>query len=189
MSQQIHFTYDLEQASFAALTNKLRELAGTKANTYIARALNKTAVTARKKLASKAQDAYTVKTRGFNSEMQIKKATSGDLVAEIKSHGNTLDVDKFHWSKGGKKTGAKINVVKAGLKPIHKNEPKAFVGGGSANGKVYYRKGKSRLPIEKVKSKSVPYMIGSNRVFVPTRSEIESDLKKYMQQQIKALLG
>ena len=55
---------------------------------------------------------------------------------------------------------------------------------------VFARVGRDRLPIIKIKSKSVPYMLGSeNRVWGPTKPEIESALKKYMQQQIKALVG
>ena len=64
------------------------------------------------------------------------------------------------------------------------------VGGGSANGQVYVRQSSSRLPIEKLKSKSVPYMLGSeNRVWGPMRPSIEADLQKYMRQQIAMLVG
>ena len=187
MSQGIVFHYELNQGDFAILTAKLRELAGTKANTYIARALNKTAVSARKKLGTKAQESYTVKRGGFNKDMRIKNATAGHLVAEINSNGNTLEIKKFKYS--APKSGVKVDIVKSGLKPLGKYGNKAFVGRGSAHGQVYVRTSKSRLPIEKLKSKSVPYMLGSNRVWTPTSPEIESDLKKFMAQQIALLLG
>ena len=184
MSQQIHFTYDLEKGSYAMLVAKLRELAGTKANTYIARALNKTATSARVKLAQKAQASYTVKSGGFKKDMQIKKASAGNLVAEIRSHGDTLNVTKFKWSRS--KAGAKVDVVRGGLKHLGPAGRRAF----SYNGAVFVRTSKERLPIEKKKSKSVPYMLGSdNRVWGPTRPQIGADLQKYMRQQIKSLIG
>lgn len=216
MSQAITFSYELDPGDFAVITEKLRDLAGNKANTYIARALNKTATTARVKLGDKAQASYTVKSGGFKKDMQIDKASAGNLVATIRSYGDTLDVPKFHWSPGGK-SGVNIDVVKGGLKPIHKDDPKAFVmkvGRVERDKKtgvkkklmrknkqtgedeqvmanlVFARVGRDRLPIVKIKSKSVPYMLGSeNRVWGPTRPQIESALKKYMQQQIAALLG
>lgn len=188
MSTEIRFHYELDQGEFAALTAKLQELAGSKARTYIARALNKTATSARVKLANKARASYTVKSGGFKKDMQIDKASAGNLTAWIKSHGNTLDVPKFKWSRP--KSGVKIDVVKSGLKPIGKYGNKGFYGLGKLNGQVYVRKGKDRLPVEKLKSKSVPYMLGSeNRVWGPARSQIESDLQKYMRQQIAQLLG
>lgn len=214
MSQGIVFHYELNQGDFAILTAKLRELAGTKANTYIARALNKTAVSARKKLGTKAQESYTVKRRGFNKEMQIKNASAGNLVAEIKSHGNTLSIRDFK-NAFSRPNPAKVDIVKSGLKPIYKYGNKAFVGQGRlSNGKhVFVRTGKaakryrgveagryrsktgrgvsgSREGLEKIKGKSVPYMLGSeNRVWGPMRPQIESDLKKFMAQQIALLLG
>ena len=188
MSGQIEFTFELDQGEFAAITAKLQELAGNKARTYIARALNKTAVTARKNLAAKAQASYTVKKGGFNKDMQIKKATAGDLTAIIRSHGNTLDIKKFKYS--APKSGVKADIVREGLKQIRKYGNKAFIGRGSANGHVYVRQTQERLPIEKIKSKSTPYMLGNkNRVWEPTRPQIESDLKKYMKQQIEVLIG
>ena len=189
----IEFSYELEKSTYDALVKKLEELAGNKARTYIARALNKTAVTARVKLAAKAQASYTVKKAGFNSDMKIKNASAGNLVAEIRSQGNTLDISRFHWSNS-RSSGVKVDVVRSGLKPLTKYGNKAFVGGGILKGKssakVYVRQSPARLPIEKLKSKSVPYMLGSeNRVWGPMRPQIQSDLEHYMRQQIAMLVG
>ena len=214
MSGQIEFTFELDQGEFAAITAKLQELAGNKARTYIARALNKTAITARNKLAKKARESYSVKSRGFKSDMQIKKASAGDLTAIIRSHGDTLAIPQFKYSFS-RPNPAKVDIVKSGLKPIIKYGNKAFLGQGRLSGgkHVFVRTGNaakrynginrsdykartgrniaaSREGLEKIKGKSVPYMLGSrNRVWEPTRPQIESDLKKYMNQQIKALIG
>lgn len=185
--QVINFTYKVDEGDLSKITQKLNDLAGDKAKTYMARALNKTATSARVKLAGKAQESYTVKTGGFKKDMQINNASAGNLVAVIHSDGNTLDVKKFHYSTP--KSGVKIDVVRSGLKHIRKYGNMAFIGKGKANNQVYVRRGSSRLPIEKIKSKSVPYMIGSeNRVWGPMRPQIGADLQKYMNQQIALLM-
>lgn len=181
------FTYELEKATWESLRKRLEELAGNKARVYIARALNKTATTTRVKMIAKMQSAYTVKTGGAKSDLRIQHATAGNLVAIMRSNGSTLPVNKFHWSAGGK-SGAKIDVVRSGLKTITKYGNKAFVN-SKAGGNVLARKSKSRLPIEKIKSKSVPYMYGSHRVWTPMTPQVQADLEHYMLQQINLLLG
>ena len=77
-------TYQVDQASLQRVQRKLGTMQ-SKAPIVISRALNKTAVSARQRLATRAQAAYTVKSGGFKKDMQIKKASSGNLVAEIRS--------------------------------------------------------------------------------------------------------
>lgn len=191
--QAIEFEFRLDEGEFAALTQKLHELSGNKARTYIARALNKTATSARVKLANKAQASYTVKSGGFKKDARIEKASAGNLTAYIKSEGKPLDIVRFKSAKNTPKkggAGAKADIVRSGLKQIHASEPKAFKATKKGHGQIFYREGKARTPILKVKSKSVPYMLGNDqRVWSPTRPQIESDLKKFMQQQIKQLVG
>ena len=197
--QAIEFEFRLDEGEFAALTQKLRDLSGNKARTYIARALNKTATSARVKLANKAQASYTVKSGGFKKDARIEKASAGNLTAYIKSEGKTLNVHNFKWlanpSNRKGSSAVKIDVVRSGLKQMGMNGNKAFTykqakkAGGYAN-LVFVRPQRARLPIFIMKSKSVPYMLGNDqRVWLPTRPQIESDLKKFMQQQIKQLVG
>lgn len=201
MSNGVTITFEANKTQLADITARLNEIAGGKARIYIARALNKTATSARVKLAQKAQESYTVKSGGFKKDMQIKRASAGTLVATIESHGDTLHVNKFKWSSNGGSHGVKIDVVRSGLKEMYLNGNKAFVvkqlrksrarggKGGYAN-LVFARPGRSRLPIYIMKSKSVPYMLGSeNRVYGHLQPQIQSDLAKYINQQIKALLG
>lgn len=198
--QAIDFEFKLDEGEFAKLKQKLNELSGGQANKYIARALNKTVTSARVKLAGKAQESYTVKSGGFKKDARIKNATAGHLVAYINSEGSTLNVHYFKWSRNGGSHGVKIDVVRSGLKEMHLNGNKAFVvqqlrrsraqgGKGGVANLVFARPGKERTPIYIMKSKSVPYMLGNDqRVWSPTRPQIESDLRKYMEQQIAFLL-
>lgn len=191
--QSIQFNHSLESESFQALTDKLRELAGDKAGTYIARALNKTAVSARQRLAAEAKLQYTVKSRGFKSDMNLKRAAADRLVAEINSEGAPLSMKEYKFSFS-RPNPAKADIIKTGLKSVKKYGNKAFVGTGKANGHIYVRTGRKqsknpeRDAIEKLFSKSVPFMLGADRVFGEQRLMIEKDLKKFMNQQIQLLM-
>ena len=89
-------TFQVDQASLQHVQKKLGTMQ-SKAPIVISRALNKTAVSARQRLANRAQQAYTVKSGGFKKDMQIKKATTGTLVAEIRSQGRPLKITKFKY--------------------------------------------------------------------------------------------
>ena len=162
-------TYQVDQASLQYVQKKLGAMQ-SKAPIVISRALNKTAVSARQRLANRAQQAYTVKSGGFKKDMQIKKASSGNLVAEIKSQGR----------------GAKADITKSGLKALVMGNIKAF----KRNGQIFQRRSAARLPIKVLSSNSIPKMIGSEkRVYGIVKPNIESDLRKYMEAQIKMLVG
>lgn len=210
--QAIQFEFRLDEGEFAALTQKLHELSGDKARTYIARALNKTAVSARVKLVNRARARYTVKSKGFKQEMKIRKAHAGNTVALLESQGAPLSIKEFKYSFS-RPNPVNVAVVNTGLKPLVKYGNKAFVGKGNLGGHIYVRTGKAakkykgiavedyakrtgkkvpknREGLEKIFSKSVPYMLGNDGyVWVPSEPEIKSDLKKFMQQQIKQLVG
>lgn len=160
-----------------------------KAPMVIAAALNDTARSAREKLAQKAREAYTVRSANFKKDMQIKRATYGNLEAVIKSHGKPLKLTSFKTT--APKSGAKANVVKGGgLKLLIKGKIKAFKGPGSLNGQIYQRRGPERYPLKVLSSNSVPVMIGSEkRVYGIVKPKIESDLKKNMDRQIRRLIG
>lgn len=159
-----------------------------KAPTVISRALNKTATTARVDLASKAQATYTVKSGGFKKDMTIRKASAGRLEAVIHSEGRPIDIDRFH-TTAAKKAGAKANIIKGGgLKQLIKGNIKAFRGKGDLHGKIYQRLGKERNPIKKLRSNSIPKMIGNEqRVYGVVKPSIDRNLRHYVEQQIELL--
>ena len=166
---------------------KLGEMS-RKAPTVISRALNKVAVTARVDLANKAQATYTVKSGGFKKDMTIRKASAGRLEAVIHSQGRPLDIDKFHVT-APQKAGAKANIIKGnGLKQLIKGNIKAFRGKGDLHGKIYQRVGKERKPIKKLKSNSIPKMIGNEeKVYGVVKPSIDRNLQHYVEQQIELL--
>ena len=182
-------TYQVDQASLQYVQKKLGAMQN-KAPIVISRALNKTAVSARQRLATRAQQAYTVKSGGFKKDMQIKKASSGNLVAEIRSQGKPLKIVKFKYS-ASKSSGAKADITKSGLKPLIMGNIKAFKATmSSGHSGIFQRRSAARLPIKELYSNSIPKMIGSEkRVYGIVKPNIESDLQKYMEAQIKILVG
>lgn len=181
-------TYQVDQASLQRVQRKLGTMQ-SKAPIVISRALNKTAVSARQRLATRAQAAYTVKSGGFKKDMQIKKASSGNLVAEIRSQGKPLKIVKFKYSASS--SGAKADITKSGLKPLIMGNIKAFRATmKSGHSGIFQRRSAARLPIKELYSNSIPKMIGSEkRVYGIVKPNIESDLRKYMEAQIKLLVG
>lgn len=95
-------------------------------------------------------------------------------------NGNKAFVIKVGRVKYNKKTGQTEKVMKKNRKTGQSEQATASL--------VFARTGRSRTPIWVLKGPSVPGMLGSKRVWVPSRGEIESDLKKYMKQQINLLL-
>lgn len=179
--------YQVDEQMLAEVQAKLGEMS-RKAPTVISRALNKVAVTARVDLANKAQATYTVKSGGFKKDMTIRKASAGRLEAVIHSQGRPLDIEKFHVT-APQKAGAKANIIKGnGLKQLIKGNIKAFKGKGDLHGKIYQRVGKERNPIKKLKSNSIPKMIGNEqRVYGIVKPSIDRNLQHYVEQQIELL--
>lgn len=151
-----------------------------------AKALNKTATSARKRLAEKAQATYTVKTAKFNSNMDIKRASAGHLEATIKSQGRPLNITSFKAT--APKSGAKAQIIAAGsLKQLIMSNIKAFKG---KNGLIWQRRSSERYPVKPLKSNSIPIMIGQEqRVYGPMRPHIEADLAKFVNAEIRKLVG
>ena len=170
--------YQVDEQMLEEVQAKLGEMS-RKAPTVISRALNKVAVTARVDLANKAQATYTVKSGGFKKDMTIRKASAGRLEAVIHSQGRPLDIDKFHVT-APQKAGAKANIIKGNIK--------AFKGKGDLHGKIYQRVGKERKPIKKLKSNSIPKMIGNEeKVYGVVKPSIDRNLQHYVEQQIELL--
>jgi len=186
VSNGIHITFQADPSEINKCIQDLNSL-GVNGRKYMADALNKTATSARKKLAQKAQAEYTIKTGGFNKSMQIKKANAGNLQAVIRSTGDTINIKRFKTRSNTKSAGSKAQIVQGGgLKELRKDGGKAF----NLSGFVAARTSASRLPIESFYSKSVPYMIGSERrVYGVLEPEINADLYKFMQQQIARAIG
>ena len=102
---------EINQRELNRIDQKLAQI-GKKTPVVVSRALNKTAVSARVRLKNRAQAAYTVKSGKFNKYMEIRKANSGSLCAEIRSQGSPLNLTNFKATTP--KSGAKAQIVAGG---------------------------------------------------------------------------
>lgn len=178
-------TVRVDEASRAYVERRLGEMRH-KAPVVISRALNKTAVSARVRLARRAQQSYTVKTTGFKKDMQIDRANAGKLEATIRSAGQPLSINRF--KHAAPKSGAKADITKSGFKALR--GPMNIGAFRGPNSHIYQREGRSRLPIKKLFSNSVPVMIGSEkRVYGLEKENINKDLKKNIEAQIALMLA
>ena len=178
---------EVDKNDLRKVTNALGKM-GRNAPKVICRAINKTASKSKTSLAEKARSVYTVKSGEFKSNMNIKRATYSSLEAEVKAHGEPLSIIAFKTT--APKSGAKASIVKgSGLKALNKGGIKAFKGRGSLNDHIYQREGKEKLKIHKLFSNSVPVMIGNEKVYGHIKPQIQSDLQKNIEAQIKFLLS
>lgn len=148
-------------------------------------AVNDTARDAKKNLAKKAQETYAVKQGRFTKAMKTQNATLSDPTATINVTGEQMELKDFKVSPATYKTGPdKPDILKAkvllssSLKGLIKSNNKAFlVKFRSGHVSVAQRYYKSRLPIKKLLSNSIPTMIGSKeRVFGVLEQEIYNTL-------------
>lgn len=100
-----------------------------------------------------------------------------------------LDLHYSQTVTAPQKAGAKANIIKGnGLKQLIKGNIKAFKGKGDLHGKIYQRVGKERKPIKKLKSNSIPKMIGNEeKVYGVVKPSIDRNLQHYVEQQIELL--
>lgn len=157
----VELEWEFDKKDIAFVLKKLRG-AEEKAPRVFRNAINRTAADAKRKLADGAQGAYTVKRRDFNSHMPIRKAEVGRLSAEITAQGEMLSVTDYKTT--APPSGAKADIVKTGLKQIHRYGNKAFLmRGKSKKGNKPFllaiRVGKTRLPVQVLHANSLPKML------------------------------
>ena len=181
------------------------------APTVLARALNSTAKQARKSIASKAQETYTIKSGKFNNAMTIKNARKSKLQAVINSKGSPIPLSSFKVSPASAGQGSNQPTLRK-AKVIKSNKLKELIiPGGESNGKdlksfvakfasghiaVVQRvpgttmKNKKKEQLRELYSISMPKMIGNNkRVMRVVRPVIYRVLKIYINKEIEKLIA
>lgn len=157
-------------------------------------AVNDTARDAKKDLAKKAQETYAVKQGRFTKAMKTQNATESSLTATINVTGEQLELKDFKVSPATYRTGQdKPDVLKAkvllssSLKGLIKSNNKAFlVKFRNGHVSVAQRYHKTRYPIKKLLSNSIPTMIGSkDRVYGVIEPEIYDKLMDNILKEIK----
>jgi hypothetical protein len=135
----------------------------------LSKAVNATAVEARKLLSDKARETYDIKSAAFKKEIKHDKAKPKSPIATLKAKGGPIELFKFKTSPATYKTGndrpSKSRArVKAhgGMKNLLVDGRWAFVTQfASGHKSLVQRTTKDRLPIKNLLSPSIPQMLGN----------------------------
>lgn len=169
--------------------------------------INDTAKSARKEVAAKAQETYTVKSGTFNKSMKIENATQKYLQATIYTEGSPTVLYGFKRRKNIGSTAAKAQVLASGsLKEL-------VLKGGADNGKdlkafvqtiksghtgIFQRMtsserlkstSKKRNAIKQLYAPSIPQMVGNEKkVYSEVQPLITEELYKTLEKHIATVM-
>jgi hypothetical protein len=180
------FRIEVDQADLSHVQEALGNLK-SKSPVVISRGLNKTATTARQKLATQVKAVYTYK-KSVRSQMTIKRATYGNLEAVIESRGHTHRSTSFKYSFS-KSAGANIQPLRGGGAPLH--PPKAWKRGDFIRQRKLDDSGKPvwRYDTHTLRGPSTPKMVENEKVYGRLKGEIESILHRNIESAIQSVLA
>ena len=198
---------EVQEGSLKEIERKLGNL-DKNGRTVLKKAVNETAKSAKRALAIKAKNTYTVKKANFNAEMKITSAKVGAPEAIITAAGEPLPLINYKVSAG--KKGTKVQVLKQGsLKELKysRGDIKAFVNNIAKKGQVRkrdtakgakgsavihkavaQREGEARLSINEKFGNSIPAMLASKKVFGEEQDSIRNMLKENLYKHIKQMM-
>lgn len=159
-------------------------------------AINSTARKVRKQLVKDAKGEYAIKdTKALKDESQggpkVMTATTANMSAAIRSRGPMQDIMAF-MTRPNTKTGAAAAQVLAsgGMKPLEMGDLKAFVTKfASGHVAIVQRKGAERLPVKKLLSPAVPFMLGNETVRGKAEALAYETLQDEIDKRIQKVLG
>jgi len=159
-------------------------------------ALNATARKVRKQLVKDAKGEYAIKNaKVLKDESQgapkVLTASTANMSAAIRSRGPMQDIMTF-MTKPNTKTGAAAAQVLAsgGMKPLEMDGLRAFVTKfASGHVAIVQRKGADRLPVKKLLSPAVPFMLGNETVRSQAAALAYETLQAEIDKRIQKVLG
>lgn len=159
-------------------------------------AINSTARKVRKQLVKDAKGEYAIKDATIlKDESQgapkVLTATTANMSAAIRSRGPMQDIMAF-MTRPNTKTGAAAAQVLAsgGMKPLEMGGLKAFVTKfASGHVAIVQRKGADRLPVKKLLSPAVPFMLGNETVREKAETLAYETLQSEIDKRIQKVLG
>ena len=159
-------------------------------------AINSTARKVRKQLVKDAKGEYAIKdTKALKDESlggpKVLTATTANMSAAIRSRGPMQDIMAF-MTRPNTKTGAAAAQVLAsgGMKPLEMDGLKAFVTKfASGHVAIVQRKSADRLPVKKLLSPAVPFMLGNETVREKAEALAYETLQGEIDKRIQKVLG
>lgn len=155
-----------------------------------ARAINRAAEAGRTQAGRSARDTYVIKHKDVIGTIKIKKASSSDLHANIKSRGHVEKLMNFKVNPTRPQPGRKKPITVSVKKGSKKTIRNGFVAGmKSGNINVFTRVSKKRLPIQGLYGPSVPQMLGNESVVGFVEKRAMDVLDSRLEHEISRLLG
>lgn len=164
------------------------------AKSAVANAVNRSAQAARTELTRKIRDLYYIKNSDILEAAKISRAKSNQklIQAKINVRGTRRELIQFrvspqNYNPKNRPAFITVAVKKDGKKPL----PGAFVGKGSASGKLHVlkRAGKERYPLQIKYGPSIPEMAGNPQVTDAVEKRGQEILDQRLDHEIKRLLG
>ena len=159
-------------------------------------AINSTARKVRKQLVKDAKGEYAIKdTKALKDESQggpkVLTATTANMSAAIRSKGPMQDIMAFMTRPNSKTGAAAAQVLASGsMKPLEMDGLKAFVTKfASGHVAIVQRKGAERLPVKKLLSPAVPFMLGNETVSEKAEALAYETLQGEIDKRIQKVLG
>lgn len=183
--------FELDDGMLKAVQDALGTLKGDTGK-VLKNAVNATARKAKKQLADKAKETYAVQQSRFTKAMKQRNATAANPTATIEVTGEQMELKDFKVSPTSYSPANPPNILKAkvllssGLKGLQSNTKAFLVKFKSDHVSVAQRRTKSRYPIKKLLSNSVPKMVGSQeRVYGIIEPQIYDTLIENIQKEIQ----
>lgn len=158
----------------------------------LARAINRSAESARTSASRSARETYIIKHRDVISTIKIKKANPNDLRADIKSRGSAIKLINFRVkpNKPQPKRKSPISIsVKRGSSKSIKNGFVAQMKKSSGHVNVFSRLTRKRMPIKGHYGPSIPQMLGNESVIKYVENKAGETLDTRVVHELKRLLG
>jgi hypothetical protein len=186
--------FEFDEATLEVIENALGDLK-SESRKVLKNAVNATAKQAKADLAEEARKTYVVKKTKFTKAMKTQNATAANPTATINITGEQLELKDFKVSPATYKPKNRPNIHKAkvllssSLKGLESNTKAFLVKFRNGHVSIAQRYGKSRYPIRKLLSNSIPKMIGNQeRVFGVVEPDIYDNLMDNVMKEIKKVL-
>lgn len=183
--------FELDDGMLKAVQDALGTLKGDTGK-VLKNAVNATARKAKKQLADKAKETYAVQQSRFTKAMKQRNATAANPTATIEVTGKQLELKDFEVSPDAYNPQSPPDIVRARvalssqLKGLKAGTKAFLVKFKSGHVSVAQRRTKSRYPIKKLLSNSVPKMVGSQeRVYGIIEPQIYDTLIENIQKEIQ----
>lgn len=150
----------------------------------MARAINRSAITARAAASQEIRAKYIIRASDVKSAIKINKATAGKLSAQVSASGPVIPLMKFDVTpKKQNNAIVRARVKKGGSrKPVQNG----FI--VSAYNNVYARESDSRYPIKGSYGPSIAQMMGEGTIIKNIATRAQETLDKRMEHDMKRLL-